>query len=230
MVRQHWLQERPRHRKHLVATSSLIQRVSAAWKGLQHASVRCTLVGIVTVGLVACAAPGDIDDTDSPTILVIESIEPLTDPFGDVISDAGTVQEDVVRVTFSAHPKSLAVTGSVGPEFLDVIVERYEVTFERTDGGTAVPKGFQRAMTLRVENTPHGVLTTRTTFVDIVLVPSTIKTQPPISFLISPGFEPDTGFVNIQVDATIRFFGRTLGGHRVSATGSIGIDFADFAG
>lgn len=195
----------------------------AAW-------ARWIVVGIATLGAAACSAPGDIDDTDTPTVLVIQSIEPVTEPFGDVISDAGTVLDDVVRVTFAAHPKSLAVTGTTGPDLLDVIVERYEVTFERTDGGTAVPKGFQRAMTLRVENTPHGSTQTLTSSTEIILVPSTTKTQPPISHLISPGFEPDTGFVNIQVDATIRFFGRTLAGHRVTATGSIGINFADFAG
>lgn len=185
---------------------------------------------LVALAGAGCTAPGDIDDTDSPVILVVQSIEPVNDPFGDVITNTGTIPDDVVNVTFAAHPKNPEITGSTGPELADVLIERFEVTFERTDGGSDVPKGFQRGMSLRVRNTPQGEEEILTSEAEITVAPSTTKAQPPISFLIDPGFEPDTGFVNIQVNATIRFFGRTISGKQVSAQGNIGINFADFAG
>lgn len=192
---------------------------------------RVTTATVVLAALVAagCAATGEIDNTDNSVILVIDSISPVSAPFGDVVTSGGTILDDDVEVTFAAHPKSPAVQGDIGPTLTDVVVERYEVTFERTDGGNDVPSGFQRDMNLRVRSTPQGQVVNFTTSTQLVLVPSTIKAQPPISFLVSPGFEPGTGFVNIQVNATVRFFGRTLAGQRVSATGSIGINFADFA-
>lgn len=189
---------------------------------------------LLALALVAfgCAAAGDIDDTENAVILVINSISQSSDPFGDVLTSSGGILPDTVDVELSAHLKTpTAPPGSPSePVLQDVLIERYEVIFRRTDGGTDVPKGFQRGMSLRVRVTPPGESSLRTSTVeDLVVVPATTKSQPPISFLIDPGFEPSTGFVNIQVEATMRFFGRTLSGDRVSAVGSIGINFANFA-
>jgi hypothetical protein len=89
---------------------------------------------------------------------------------------------------------------------------------------------MQRAMTAKVQITPNGVTTEETTIVRLTLVPASQKLQPPLSHLISPGFEPDTGYPTITVDATILFFGRTIAGEQVSAQGAITIQFANYAG
>jgi hypothetical protein len=115
------------------------------------------------------------------------------------------------------------------PTLQEIVIESYEVTFSRTDGGTAVPAGFTRGINQKVSITEHGSATERITEFDLVLVPSTIKSQPPIAHLVSPGIEPGTGFVNIQATATIRFFGKTLSGDPITATATIGVDFANFA-
>jgi hypothetical protein len=177
-----------------------------------------------------CSVVGDIDETANAVILVINSIEPTSDPFGDVLSLSGIIPEDGIEVAFSAHLKG-PVTASPGittPELQDIVLERYEVTFQRTDGGTQAPPGFARAMTARVRLTALGSGTLNTTIVSLVLVPSTTKAQPPISFLISPGSEPSTNFTNIQLKATITFFGKTLSGDPVTVTGQFGINLANF--
>lgn len=115
------------------------------------------------------------------------------------------------------------------PALQDILLERYEVTFNRTDGGTVKPPGFQRALSAKVRVTPHGSPTETITGLTLVLVPSTHKSQPPLSHLILPGFEPVTGFVNIQATATVRFFGHTIAGDVVQAEAAIGLNFADFA-
>lgn len=181
---------------------------------------------LIAVSLFGCTAPGGIDNTPAPVILVVGNISQQSDPFGDVITSGGTIPEDTIQVEFTARLKN--GLDNTAPVLQEIIIQRYEVTFERTDGGVAVPAGFQRAINFRVRVTANNSQSDIITTVDLVLVPSTSKAQPPISHLVSPGFEPDTGFINIQVTATIRFFGRTLAGEAISATAKIGVNFANF--
>lgn len=193
-------------------------------------SVPLALVILLATLALGCGAAGDLDDTENAVILVVNEITATSDPFGDVLSSGGTILDDTVQVEFSAHLKAPTAPpgSSTSPTLQDIVVEGYEVEFVRTDGGAQAPPGFRRGMNLRVQLTEQGATTLNTSSADLVVVPSTIKAQQPISFLISPGFEPSTGFVNIQVNARITFFGRTLSGDRVTATAEIGIDFANF--
>jgi hypothetical protein len=167
-------------------------------------------------------------------VLVVTSITPSTDPFGDVLNESsGSILDDTIDVVFSAHLKA-PVTGAdsntVAPTLQDIVLEKYEVTYERIDGGSQVPAGFERGISLRVRMTPHGEVVLRESSIDdLIIAPSTMKAQPPISLLIDPGFEPSTGYVNIQVNAHITFFGRTIAGDRVTASAIVGINFANFA-
>lgn len=181
---------------------------------------------LLTVASAGCAA-GNIDNTPAPVTLVVGDLVPTSDPFGDVLTSGGTVPEDVVEVDLLARLKN--PTDLTQPAVQDIVVERYEVTFARTDGGSAVPAGFQRSMNARVRVTPHGQQNEFVTTVTVVIVPSTTKSQPPLSHLISPGVEPGTGFINIQVTATVRFFGHTIAGEAVSGQAAVGINFANFA-
>ena len=115
------------------------------------------------------------------------------------------------------------------PALQDILLERYEVEYRRTDGGTAVPAGIQRAITAKVQITPHGVSEETITALTLTLTPASQKREPPLSHLISPGFEPDTGFVTIQADAIVTFYGRTVAGDQVAVTGQVAIQFANFA-
>ena len=182
---------------------------------------------VVTFG---CTLEGDLDDTANNVILVLSGLAPTSDPFGDVITTTGTILEDSLTATFSAHLKAPITTNptTTRPELQEVVIERYEVTFTRTDGGTAVPAGFTRAIALRVRLSEAGADDLNESTISLVIVPSTQKAQPPISFLISPGIEPGTNFTNIQITANITFFGRTLAGDSVSVSGAIGINFANY--
>lgn len=183
---------------------------------------------VALAGLSSCGAPGDIDNTRAPVSLILSSLVAVGVNFGDVVNDDGTVSDSQVTATFVARLKSSANT--TAPELQEIVIERYEVTYARTDGGSRVPAGMQRAMTAKVKITPNGVTTEQTTTITLTLVPGSQKLQPPLSHLISPGFEPDTGFPTITVDATIIFFGHTIAGEQVSVKGAIAIQFANYAG
>lgn len=185
------------------------------------------LLGLTPL-MTACKASGDLDRTSAPVILILSSITPVGDTFGDVVNDDGTVADDRVEVEFVARLK--ASTDPTAPELQEIVIERYEVTYRRTDGGSSTPAGMQRAMTAKVPVTPNGSGADRTLTVTLTLTPGSQKLEPPLSHLISPGFDPDTGNTSIQTDATLTFYGTTIAGDRVSVSGGIGIQFANYAG
>jgi hypothetical protein len=153
---------------------------------------------------------------------------PVGANFGDVVADDGTVADTQITATFVARLK--ASTDSTAPELQEILIEGYEVTYRRTDGGTSVPAGMQRSLAAKVQITPNGIATERQTTITLTLTPGSQKLQPPLSHLISPGFEPDTGYPTVQADAIVRFFGRTIAGEQVAVQGAIGIQFANYAG
>lgn len=177
-----------------------------------------------------CTVPGDADNADNNVLLNIEGVSFVSDPFGDVLTSGGTILDDSITVDLSAVLKAPITTDPnvVTPDLQNIALERYEVTFTRTDGGTAAPAGFTRGISGLVRLSEPQATDVNLLTVSIVLVPSTIKAQPPISYLISPGSEPGTNFTNIQVNARVQFFGRTLSGHQVTVVGNIGINFANF--
>jgi len=190
------------------------------------------VLAAVLFTMTGCSATGDIDNTQNAVVLVITSIVPTSDPFGDVVTSEGTILDDTIDVVFAAHLKA-PVTGqdsnTMAPTLQDIVLERYEVTYTRSDGGTQVPAGFERGISQRVRLTPHGELILReVTITGLVIAPSTTKAQPPVSLLIDPGFEGTTGYVNIQVNAHITFFGRTIAGDSVTVSAIVGINFANF--
>lgn len=188
-----------------------------------------TLAAFLSVVLLAsCTAPGGIDNTSAPVTLILSSISAVGANFGDVVNDDGTVSDTQVTAAFVARLKNSS--NITAPELQEIVIERYEVTYARTDGGTRLPAGMQRAMTAKVQITPNGVPTQQITSVTLTLVPASQKLQPPLSHLIAPGFEPDTGFPTVTVDATLHFFGHTIAGEPVSVQGAIGIQFANYAG
>jgi len=196
-------------------------------RGLAKLALVVPIAGMV----LGCSAAGDIDNADNNVILNIEGITFVSSPFGDVLTSGKTILDDTATFIFSAVIKAPITTDPsiTIPDLQIIALERYEVTFTRTDGGTSVPPGFTRGISGIVRLTEPGAEeVVLTTLSSLVVAPSTTKAQPPISFLIAPGTEQGTNFANIQVNARIQFFGRTLSGDIVSVVGNIGINFANF--
>lgn len=203
------------------------RRHKAPWR---RGLIKLALLIPITALMFGCTAAGNVDNAESASFLVLNFLNPTSDPFADVIATSGTILDDTVEVSFSAHLKHPVTTNPaiILPELQEIVLERYEVVYERTDGGTAVPPGFTRDISGRVRLTELGSTTLVETIMPLVIMPSTTKAQPPISFLIEPGIEPGTNFPNIQMNAKVTFFGRTLSGDIVSVTGQIGMNFANY--
>jgi hypothetical protein len=188
-------------------------------------SRRAVLVACILWLAVLPACNDRFDEVASPVWITVTGIEPSSDPFGDVYdSSLGSFMPDTVTVKLRAF-----VADQVDPTstpFNTVQITSYRVTFVRTDDGTEVPAGFQQALSVSVEAETSEVEVT-----GLTVVRADQKLQPPLYYLtpFSYGFEPSTGYTTIACNCIIDFYGHTVGGEQVSASASIGINFADYA-
>jgi hypothetical protein len=139
----------------------------------------------------------------------------------DVVTSAGGVFEDLGRVTLHIAMKDATVTTGTEPSANNMItVNRYHVDFVRSDGrntpGTDVPYSVDGAVT--------GTITTSQTSLVFTIVPVQRKLEAPLRALRNQG-----GAVAIMTIANVTFYGFDQAGNAVAVTGSISVNFADWA-
>ena len=132
-----------------------------------------------------------------------------------------TVFNDLGAVTMRIVLKDQGVPGSTTtPSALNAVtVTRYRVVYRRADGrntpGVDVPFGFDGAVTFTVPAEGEAEA-------GFELVRVIAKEEMPLSPLVSNG-----NFITTLADIT--FFGRDLAGNDVQVTGSIQVNFGNFA-
>ena len=159
----------------------------------------------------------------SPVVLVVDSLF-VNDDQGTLNSDVltkGSTLNDLAEVQMRIILKDPGSPGvTVNPTRLNAVtITRYRVEYRRTDGravqGVDVPYAFDSAVTLTVPSDGTGTTTFQ-------LVRHSAKEEAPLRALSS-------NFDIISTIAYVTFYGRDQAGNDISATASIGIDFADFA-
>ena len=142
----------------------------------------------------------------------------------DVLFDDGsvvTILPDVVDVTVANRPKNPLT--DVPQVAMAIFVERYEVSYTRTDGhnmaGVDVPFGFTGRLTTAVDVAASGNNLT----IPLTVVRQQQKDEPPLRNLRNGG-----GQSIFTVTAQITLHGRTTAGQAVTSTGFLTISFADF--
>lgn len=185
----------------------------------------------LTAILLGSASCGDmVRQGKSPAFLVIET---LTGASGaapgqfsatlqsDVITK-GTYFEDLGHVSLRILLKDPGALGAEStPSALNAVtVTRYHVSYRRSDGhnvqGIDVPYAFDGGMTATVSTSPAEL-----TF-NIVRIQA--KLEQPLLALAKQG-----GTIAIATIAEVTFYGHDQTGNDVSQTGSISINFADWA-
>jgi hypothetical protein len=162
-----------------------------------------------------------VDDDEQSTVLsdvitMVTSPAPCSPEFPcpAVLNDMAVVQLSLVM----RDPGSVASPSS--PSLLNqVTVNRYRVKFRRADGhntpGVDLPYDFDSAFTMTVPATGNGEAAFQ-------IVRHSAKEEAPLRAL---RFSGDI----ISTIAEITFYGTDQAGNEISATGSIGVDFGDFA-
>jgi len=138
----------------------------------------------------------------------------------DVLTKGG-VLEDLGKVTLHIAMKDVSVTTGTEPTANNVItVNRYHIDFIRSDGrntqGVDVPYSVDGAVT--------GTITTSQTALVFAIVPVQRKLEAPLLALRNLG-----GAVAIMTIANVTFYGYDQAGNAVAVTGSISVNFADWA-
>ena len=194
--------------------------------------MRAMSIKLLPVMSIAClaamtAACGDMAMNDrSSGVVVIDALQAASgadDPptfSGTLNSDVlteGAVFSDPARVTMRVIGKDPTELLSLGNS---VTFNRYLVTFRRSDGrntpGVDVPFPFDSAVTFTV--TPGSQSTTAS----FEFIRHTAKVESPLLALRN-------SISIIATVADITFFGRDQAGREIAATGSIGVQFGNFA-
>jgi hypothetical protein len=193
-------------------------------------AVRTSAALVLLLGSVGCT-PEFARQNESQVILRVVSITGQSGGSGggsgissvlqsDVVSNTGGVINDNATITLELITKNQNVTG-LG-EFNDVLLERYEVQFIRSDGhnqeGVDVPYHFSGPLAQQIR-------APGTAGVSIVIVRHEAKEEPPLRNLGTFGGENI-----IHAIAEITVHGRTTNEKVVTATGRLQVRFADFAG
>lgn len=200
--------------------------------------IRRTAVASMAALAAVSAGCGDLAEQGrSPVRLVIVALEGASgaepDEMGTfVLSDVETLVErddvfiptifnDVGEVTLSLILKDPGVPGiAAEPSLINqVTINRYRVVYRRADGrntpGVDVPFGFDGAITFTVPNDGQASA-------GFELVRVIAKRESPLRPLVANG-----NFITTIADVT--FFGRDLAGNDIQVTGSIQVDFGNFA-
>jgi hypothetical protein len=161
---------------------------------------------------------GGLDDKPQNTLLSdVLTLVTKPDPCS-ATSPCPTVFNDMGEVAFHLSQKD--ITSFAGPTSNNqVTINRYHVTFRRADGrntpGVDVPYGYDGAFTVTVP--PTGQATA-----GFELVRHTSKEESPLVQLVNNG-------TIISTIAEVTFYGQDAVGNEIQATGSILVDFGNFA-
>jgi hypothetical protein len=201
------------------------------------------LAASLVAGVSAAGCGEYIRDGRSPSMVIVRALEGASGAtpteFGgnlssDVVTIVGqtppgssteiavaTLFGDAGRATLGLVLRDQGVPGvAATPTPLNqVTIDRYRVTYRRTDGrntpGVDVPFPFDSAVTVTISADSDAT-------VSFVLVRNQAKAEAPLAGLRSPNS------VTISTIADVTFYGRDLAGNAVSVTGSIGVSFSDF--
>ena len=191
------------------------------------------------LGLASCAS--ELTRTgDSPAYLVIDSIQgargsdpgtfavPLfsdvqtlvEQPVNGVPTRVPVVYNDLGQVRMRAQLKN--PTTPTGPSSLNSItVNRYHVEYRRSDGrntpGVDIPYGFDGGATFTIQGDAPATFA-----FDVVRLQA--KLEPPLRTMVGNG-----GSLYISAIAEITFYGRDQAGNEVQVSGTLQVNFGDFA-
>jgi hypothetical protein len=204
-------------------TSTQKVRTKVVWGS--RIKVAIALASFATL-LVLTACSDAIRTGQSPSYLVIQS---LTGGSGagsgqvvqsDVLSDTGSIVQDSGSATLQVVLKD-PIASSPSPVNA-ITIDQYHVEYVRSDGhnvqGVDVPYAFDGASTATIPAGGSGS-------VAFTLVRIQAKLEAPLQALAH-----HRGQEAISTIARVTFFGHDQNGREISVTGSIEVDFADWAG
>jgi hypothetical protein len=129
----------------------------------------------------------------------------------------GTVELRVLLLQKQTDP-----TRPVNNTFNDVKLDRYQITYVRTDGGTLVPPTFVRS-TAQVITATGG----NQALSNFIAFETNAFNLAPFAALLpqNGGRDPETGLGFVKMNIVLTVFGQTLAGERVQGSATFPVNF-----
>jgi len=168
-----------------------------------------------------------VTDSTASVFLIVASVNGGAALDSDVREAPSVVVDDTVQVAVANRPKNPNF-GNLPQVAMAVVLERYEVSYYRSDGrgveGVDVPYRISGNFNLTIDVANAG-----TVDVPVRVVRAQAKLEPPLINLWgeSPGELGGSAFI-VTTFARITLHGRTVAGQAVEASGTLQINFADF--
>jgi len=177
--------------------------------------------------LLVAAGCNDSNKQESPVRLFVSNTQTLhtLDLAGDP-AGSNKCQQSIGSITMQTEvvePTTTNTTISTG-EFAalnTVTIDRYQVSYQRTDGGRLVPASFVRGTGVVIAPNAQSQPTTF-----VIFDPNAFASAPFASLLpVNGGVDPETGRPAITMDVIVTFFGTTAAGERVSGSTRLSLSF-----
>ena len=180
-------------------------------KTSRYGRILTMTVMVLALASLSCKEAGN----DPSPVELVASLEQETHVLDFSDDDCGSLG----TVTFTSIIKRPSST--IDQRFLDIRLDRYRVSYQRTDGGTLVPAPFVRSLSLFL---PAGEDSEFTSF--LAFEPGMQNQAPFVALLPSNGGrDPETGQPVVKMDVVFDFFGETLSGEDVAARARMPITF-----
>jgi hypothetical protein len=173
------------------------------------------IIAAAALAVAVFGCSGELTNNGAPVTLVVTNSQDISQL--DLAGGTGCTGT-IGTINMQVIPKSAAASG----DFLQVRVTRYQVSYQRTDGGRQVPRSFVRStdQLLSVGGDPASLSS-------FVILEGDATTQAPFAALlpVNGGRDPDTGRPVVKMDVIVEIFGETLGGDRVYDATRFPLDF-----
>jgi len=180
------------------------------------------MIAAIALPSVAILSCNSIARESAPVMLVVNGTQFLNQvdlQFG----AAGCAQSlGTVEIAIQLLQNQTDAKHPVNNEFNDVKLDRYQISYQRTDGGKLVPPGFVRSTS--------QVLSTLAVFSnlnDFVAFETNAFNQAPFAALLpqNGGRDPETGLSFVKMDIILTVYGETLAGERVQGSARFPVNF-----
>ena len=178
---------------------------------------RLTIAALALASLAALSScSSELSDNAAPVELIVTNSQTLT--LLDL--DPNTTDTDCDQEIGTINMQVIAKNSSASGNFLQVRIQRYRVSYRRTDGGTIVPPSFVRSL-----DTLIGVGGSATS--SFTVLEADALTQAPFAALRpqNGGRDAETLRPFVRMEVILEVFGETLAGDNVSDSTAFPLEF-----
>jgi hypothetical protein len=178
---------------------------------------RMILAAVAMASMAALSCSSELTSNAAPVELVVTNTQNLSRIDLNPLTQDDDCDQNVGTVNMQVIPKNINATGP----FVQVRVQRYRVSYRRTDGGTIVPASFVRSIDTLIDvgtTVPGSNFTIVET--DAISLAPFAALQPQ-----NGGRDPETGRTVVQFNVVLEVFGETLAGDNVYDSTAFPLEF-----